>query len=613
MCGLCGVWYFERQRPVDQPILQRMTATLAHRGPDDESHYNDQLNSISFGFRRLSIIDIQGSPQPILSENRDKCIVANGEIYNFRELRAQLCERHHFRTQGDIESILHLYEDEGTDCVHKLRGMFAFALWDASYQRLTLAVDQFGQKPLYYFCDQEKVVFASELKALLQFPGISRDLDLKALDEYLERGYITAPRSIFLAIHKLPPGHILTFDRSSTPLLHQYWTPKFGAPEINHKSFDELAVELRHRLTTAVRSHSISSVPLGAFLSGGIDSSAVVALLNQGIISPPVKTFSVAFTEPSYDESCFAHLVAKHYGTDHETVLVKPTDAQQILPALIRQFDEPFADSSMIPTFLLAQQARKSVKVVLSGDGGDEVFAGYFQHLYAYRQTVLEALIPQTFHSIAARAAYLLPHVVRVKPYLAALDQPYSLWNAARGFFSYKQRQQLYRGDYSVRISHHKTAMPSARDGLSQLQQNDLITYLPGDILVKMDRAAMLASLEVRSPLLDLDVWEFMARIPPSYRVSLRSGKRLFKKALEPLLPTSILQRPKQGFSIPQAEWLRTAFVDIVHDVLDRPQSGLFDVAYVQSLVHEHLARAADHKDRVWALLCFELWAQEYL
>ncbi len=618
MCGLCGIWYFESNRNIEEPLLRHMTTALAHRGPDDEAYYIDHPNSIGLGFRRLSIIDPQGSSQPFVSEDQAKVIVGNGEIYNFRELRASLCTHHRFQTRGDIETILHLYEEDAEYWVQRLRGMFAFALWDSTRQQLTLAVDHFGQKPLYYGLDREKLIFGSELKALLRYPAVSREIDAQALDEYLSCGYITAPRSIFRSVRKLPPGCTLTFDRTGAAKLRQFWQPTFSPPDQYYQaSFDELAADLRCHLLEAVRRHAVSDVPVGAFLSGGIDSSAVVALLHQAGVNTPLRTFSAAFAEQPYDESQFSHLIADHFATHHEVVRVLPPAARDSLPALIQQFDEPFADSSMIPTLLVARQASKSVKVVLSGDGGDEVFAGYFQHLYGYRQSLLESLIPAGLHSSAARAAQLLPAAMKVKPYLAALDQPYSRWTAASGFFTSAQRRQLYSCEFGKTLS---AITPQARDprsvsydGLSQLQYADLTTYLPGDILVKVDRAAMLASLEVRSPLLDLDLFEFMARVPPAYKVGLRSGKRLLKRALEPVLPAAIFQREKQGFSIPQAEWLRSAFAPQVWALLDHSPHQLFDPVYVQNLVREHMAGVADHKDRVWALLCFDLWTQAYL
>ncbi len=618
MCGLCGIWYFDSNQKLDELILRQMTATLAHRGPDGEAYYINHADAIGLGFRRLSIIDPHGSSQPLFSEDRTKVIVANGEIYNFRELRKALSLQHQFQTRGDIETILHLYEELAERCVQRLRGMFAFALWDHPRQQLTFAVDHFGQKPLYYALDDEKVVFASELKAVLCQTDVSRELDPEALDEYLSCGYITAPRSIFRSIRKLPPGCTLRIDRAGTAKLSRYWQPIFPHPDQYHQaSFDELASDLREHLLTAVRRHAVSDVPLGAFLSGGVDSSTIVALLQQMDTGRSLRTFSAAFIEQTFDESPFAQRVADHFHTNHEVVRVFPSTARDSLPALIRQFDEPFADSSMIPTLLVAQQARKSVKVVLGGDGGDEVFAGYFQHLYGYRQALLESLIPIRLHSSAARTARLLPQMAKVKPYLAALGQPYGHWTASVGFFTPAQRRQLYARDFDInelRAARDERDAQAARyDGLSQLQYSDLTNYLPGDILTKVDRASMLASLEVRSPLLDLDLFEFMARVPPAYRVGLRSGKRLLRRAVEPLLPTITLRRAKQGFSIPQAEWLRSIFAPQVWALLDHSQAGLFNQRYVRSLIREHMEGVADHKDRLWALVCFDLWAQEYL
>lgn len=613
MCGICGILYFESEHNVDEQSLREMTTTLAHRGPDGDGYYIDNHQSVGFGFRRLSIIDVLGCSQPLLSEDCATVLVGNGEIYNFRELRARLSQTHQFQTQGDIETILHLYEDVALDCVYDLRGMFAFAIWDSRRQRLILSVDHFGQKPLYYAADREKIVFASELKALLRDPAISHELDLVALDEYLSCGYITAPRTILRSVRKLSPGHTLVVDRSGEPILQSYWQPQFCSSDRWHRaSFEELACALRLHLQRAVSAHAVSDVPLGVFLSGGIDSSTVVALLSQEHRAFPLKSFTVAFSDTDYDESSFARLVAQRYEMDHEAVLVDSADALETLPSLIRQFDEPFADSSMIPTYLLARHARHSVKTVLTGDGGDEVFGGYAQHLYAQRQALLEQFIPARLHPVATRMSNLLPKLTKIKPYLAAMDQSYSHWRAPTNFFSAAQRRKLHGNDSPMRGAADPYVVEN-QDGLSQVQLLDLTTYLPGDILVKIDRAAMLASLETRSPLLDLDLFEFMSAVPPSYRVGARAGKRLLRKSVEDLLPAPLLRRKKQGFSIPQGEWLRSVFKPLVEDVVIHPREPLFDSAYVQALVGEHMSGQADHKDRLWALLCFELWAREYL
>ena len=616
MCGICGIWYFAQNQQVDQNVLQSMTSSLAHRGPGDAGFYRD--DSIGIGVRRLSILDKPGSYQPILNENEQICLVCNGEIYNFRSLREKLAERHHFRSDGDVETILHLYEDHQLQCIDHLRGMFAFALWDRSAQQLTFAVDRFGKKPLYYAHDTDKVIFASELKALLRYPGIQRELDYQVLDEYLTYGFVSAPRSIFKSIRRLTPAQIVTVSSNSSLHIETYWHPTFAEPDQwDRRSINDLAAELRHLLTEAVRLRMISDVPVGAFLSGGVDSTAVVALMTQ-ISRAPVKTFSIGFDDPRYDERGFGKAAAAYLGSDHISEGVD-VDKLDLLPNLVHHFDEPFADSSMIPTFLLSQLAHQKVTVALSGDGGDEVFAGYHQHLYGYRQFFLQTIIPVPFHSLASRLTAVMPSALKLKPYLAALNRPVENWITS-GFFSAQQRSSLYTveaqavlGGYEgEQIKKDVFKRVTRLDELSQLQYHDLTRYLPNDILVKVDRASMFASLEVRSPLLDQEVFAFMARVPPRFRTGLTSGKMLLKKALAPLLPPFIHQRKKQGFSIPQAEWLRGELNPLLRDTLTNPcLPGLFNQTYVQQLIQEHSANQIDHKDRLWALLCFELWASK--
>ncbi len=618
MCGICGIYYFNNQRNVNENTLRSMMDTLLHRGPDDEGFFC--AGPIGIGARRLSIIDKAGGSQPIFSEAGQVCLVCNGEIYNHQDLRSNLAQRHRFRSNGDIETILHLYEDDGRACVDQLRGMFAFALWDSHEQLLTLAVDRFGEKPLYYAQDAEKIVFASEIKSLLRFPGMSLDLDYQALDEYFANGFISAPRSVFSTIRRLLPAHTVTISRSGTSTFEHYWEPRFAPYDHwDRRSMDDCIAEIRGLLNEAVRLQMKCDVPLGAFLSGGVDSSSVVALMTQFSVTP-VRTFSIGFSEKGYDESPFAHTAATYFGSDHHTEIIG-SDQVELLYRLIHHFDEPFADSSMIPTYLVSQLARQEVSVVLSGDGGDEVFAGYHQHLYGYRQSILQALIPTQFHTHAAKFASILPSTIKGIPYLASLNDPVENWLTS-GFFSAQQRYRLYSSDTRALLVGYEAEQIKRDifrqvqhlDGLSQLQYHDLIQYLPNDILVKVDRASMLASLEVRSPFLDHKIIEFVARLPIHYRMNLVSGKRLLKKALAPLLPPFVHHRRKQGFSIPQSEWLRGTMNTFLRETLAHPHlPGLFSQSYIQQLIQEHSQNRVDHKDRLWALLCFELWSREWL
>lgn len=615
MCGICGIWYFDRQKPVDVHLLHRMTDQMIHRGPDEDGFHTE--DSIGLGFRRLSIIDVAGSHQPMPNEDQTAWIVFNGEIYNFQELRQRLASHHTFMTNGDTEMILHAYEEYGVDCVQKLRGMFAFAIWDATADRLTLAVDRFGKKPLYYLLDGEKFIFASELKCILQHPGVSREMDFAALDEYFYCGYITAPRSIFRTIRKIPPGHTLTIERGGNCQLEEYWHPQLCEPAAyDQRPIEDLAAELRELLTEAVRLRMISDVPLGAFLSGGIDSSAVVALMSQ-VSTQPVKTFSIGFDEQMFDETGYAQIVADYCKTDHTRDVVRP-DVVSILPKLIRQFDEPFADPSMIPTHYVSQAARQHVTVALSGDGGDEVFAGYHSYLYGFRQEFLRALIPDSWRPAAAKFGRQIPKKLRVGTYLSVVDRPIGEWALYTALFNADARSQLYAATSQKTGEHAKREAVIASGNLawlSQLQYNDLRAYMPGDILVKVDRASMLASLEVRSPLLDHVVFEFMAKVPPQYKMTWWNSKILLKKALGDLLPQEIHTRGKQGFGIPLRDWLAKPLHSMLRETLldsTTRNRGLFNMAYLEKLIDEHTRYMVNHEYRLWGLLCFELWAREY-
>jgi asparagine synthase (glutamine-hydrolysing) len=626
MCGICGIWYFDRARQVNADLLQAMTEQIVHRGPDEDGIRVD--GSVGLGFRRLSIIDVGGSHQPMPNEDERVWIIFNGEIYNFQSLRARLVEHHTFQTAGDTETIVHAYEDYGALCVEHLRGMFAFAIWDGRTDSLTLAVDRFGKKPIYYLLDEEKLIFGSELKCILEHPGISRELDFEALDEYLTYGYITAPRSIFKTVRKLPPGCTLTVTRDGRAALHEYWHPHLSVPEqYDGRPLDDLAAELRELLLEAVRLRMISDVPLGAFLSGGVDSSAVVGLMSH-VSTQPVKTFSIGFDETFYDETGYAQVVADYCKTDHTREVVRP-DIVGILPKLIHQYDEPFADSSMIPTYYVSQTARKYVTVALSGDGGDEVFAGYPWYRYGFRHQFLQSWIPASARPLAERVGPAIPRFTKLRPYVSVVNRPVQWWGMNTGFFDAAQRSRLYTYDAArtlgtcpgeqVKIEAFQRA--ERLEWLSQLQYNDLTVYMPGDILVKVDRASMLASLEVRCPLLDHKVFEFMARVPPPYKMNAGDSKILLKKAVGDLLPAQIHTRNKQGFAIPLGEWLAGPLLPLMRDTLLSARArerGLFDPAVVRQILDTHenhptLKGTDNEKERLWALLCFELWAREYL
>ncbi len=622
MCGICGVWNFDPSQPADPAALRRMATAIAHRGPDEEGFHIE--NPVGLAFRRLSIIDVGGSHQPMTNEDGSVWIVFNGEIYNFQELRAALLPRHQFRTAGDTETILHSFEESGRDCVRRLRGMFAFAIWDRRTRQLTLAVDRFGKKPLYYALGPDRIVFASELKALLLYPGVRRDLDADALVEYLGTGFIRAPGAIFRGIRKLPPGHTLTVTASGQSDLQRYWQPDLRPPaQHDRRPEAELAADLRVRLMEAVRLRMISDVPLGAFLSGGLDSSAIVALMSQ-LSSRPVRTFSIGFDEAGYDESAYAAMVARHCGTEHTHEVVRP-DVVTVLPKLARQFDEPFADNSTIPTFLVSEIARRHVTVALSGDGGDEVFAGYTWYRRAFRHAALQNWTPRWLRPAVAAAAKLLPDAVKIAPYLRVLGDSPTVWSLNAEFFGAAGREILLRPEFMDTLTPHASPEEWRRaeldrvarlPWLSQLQHLDLTSYLPGDILVKVDRASMFTSLEVRSPLLDHEIFEFMAGVPIHYKMTSRESKVLLKRAVADLLPAAILGRRKRGFDLPMGLWLRGPLQPLLQDLLLSPTSrtGEFlDATAVARLVAAHQTGQADHSWRLWTLLCLELWMREYL
>lgn len=614
MCGICGVWYFERERKVSTALIEQMTHQIVHRGPDEGGALI--LDNVGLGFRRLSIIDVSGSHQP-MTNHLGCSLVFNGEIYNYLDLRQTLGD-YPFRTNGDTETILAQYNKQGKTCIQSFMGMFAFALYDAHLERFFCAVDRFGKKPFYYFLDDEKFIFASELKCILQHPNINRQLNAEALDEYLAFGCISAPHTIFQCIHKLEGGQSLQVWADGRHQLERYWTPTlYPSDTYRRESLPELAEELRALLEEAVRVRLMSEVPLGAFLSGGVDSSAIVALMAQ-VSNQTVKTFSIGFNEELLDETPYADVVAQHYATEHTRRIINQ-DVVTLLPKLAQQFDEPFADASAIPSYYVAQIAREQVTVALSGDGGDEVFGGYHRYRYVFRDKALQAWIPPALRRFA-RYGKVLP---KLGFYLAGIDQDSLMYRALRAnFFSLSQRAELYQPDWFAHLVHGAGEAPRqvalrdsvSLDWLSRFQYTDVRVYMPSDILVKVDRTSMLASLEVRSPLLDHRIYEFMARIPPKYKMDEHHSKILFKQALGNLLPARIQSRNKQGFVPPVAQWLRQELRTQTEGLL-LSATPLYDYVrpeQVQKWVREHLMGQANHAPQVWALLCLALWMERY-
>ena len=619
MCGIAGYLHLDRERPVDGALLRRMTRTLVHRGPEDEGYYTD--GPVALGMRRLRIIDLAGGRQPITNEDGSVWIVFNGEIYNFPELRRDLERRHQFRTQSDTEVIVHLYEEQGADCVRALRGMFAFALWDARRRRLLLARDHVGKKPLYYAHTRDTLWFGSEIKALLAAPAVSRTLDVAALDDYLALGYVPAPRSIFAGIHKLPPASVLQMSGRDTTVQRYWrldWTP--NGPRDERTAIDGL----RERLDDAVRDRLIADVPLGAFLSGGVDSTAVVWLMRQARAEPP-KTFSIGFDDPRYDELPYAREVARALGTEHYEQVVKP-DAFALLPDLVEHFDEPFADASALPTFLVSRLARQHVTVALSGDGGDEAFAGYERYRKMYLLGRIRALLLGAPGArAAARLAQALPIAARrahrlngvlARAALPALER----YVAMIGLCTPDVRAALAAPPGTARAYATPRALEQAwreaatLDPIRRLQAVDTETYLPDDILVKVDRASMAVSLEARAPLLDVRLLEYAASLPTPLKHRRGVSKWVLRRVLSGHVPATVLSRPKQGFAMPLAQWLRDGWHESARTMLlDGAVPRYFNRAAVEAMLAEHARGPVDHSEHLWLLLVFSAWHARYV
>lgn len=622
MCGIAG---YLTDRESDPELLPRMCDVLRHRGPDDEGYHTD--GPLRMGMRRLSIIDLESGHQPIANEDGSVVVVFNGEIYNFRELRAALERRgHRFSTATDTECIVHLYEDVGKRCVEHLRGMFAFAVWDRRRQTLLLARDRVGKKPLYYRVLPDGIAFASELKALVQDPSFPHDIDPIALDHYLAFQYVPAPRSIFAAARKLAPGHTLSFSfRERDLVIQRYWQLSY-APKLSCSEGD--AAELvREAVRDATRIRLIGERPIGAFLSGGLDSSLVVACMVEQS-SQRVRTFSIGFEEAAWDERPWARVVAERLGTEHHEAVVRP-DAEAILPSLVWHYDEPFADSSAIPSWYLAEMTRAHVTVALNGDGGDESFAGYDRYLASLAVDRMpfggtSRALARNIHSVLPRRGDAHSRYGRARRVVElAAAEPTRRYGELVSCFHDTEREELYlpawrsilgASDPYATLT-EASLRSGAAEGVDRLLSIDAHTYLPGDLLAKMDIATMAHSLEARSPLLDHQVMELAARLPPKLKVQGLRGKHILKEAARGLVPDDVINRKKHGFGVPIASWLRGELKGMAYDVLtDRASRsrGLFDVRYVERLLAEHMA-GRPHGGRIWALLQFELWARMFL
>jgi asparagine synthase (glutamine-hydrolysing) len=617
MCGIAGIVRWNGA-PIAEEEIRGMCGAIVHRGPDEEGVYLG--DGVALGMRRLSIIDLEGGQQPISNEDRSVWIVFNGEIYNYRELRRDL-ERngHQFQTGSDTETIVHLYEEMGPRCVERLRGMFGFAIWDEKKRQLLLARDRMGIKPLYYTERNGELLFSSELKPILQQRQVPRAVDWGAANHLFTFLATPSNQSIVEGIAKLEPARVAVASSASPELrITKYWDVQF---QPNEKATEgELVEQLREMLTESVTLHQVSDVPVGAFLSGGLDSSAVVAMMAKPAAGR-LKTFSIGFSESGFDELPYARQVAAQFGTDHYDLVLKP-DVVKIVEDLTWYLDEPFGDTSAIPTYMVSKLASEQVKVVLSGDGGDELFAGYDKYVVEGRERQRDR-IPRPLRRAAGAVGSLMPEGMTGRNFLRhlALDGAERYIDAST-MFRADQMRQLFHADVYRRMAQHDPRAESLAmmshggdDWLAAVQYRDLHTYLPLDILTKVDRMTMAHSLEARPPLLDHKLAEFAATIPARYRLQGTTTKYLFKQAMRGILPDSIIDRQKHGFAVPLANWFRGDLATFARDVLlsdASRQRGYLNTRYVERLL-ELNARGRDLDLQLWTTLSFELWCQRFL
>src|SRR4051794_39063296 len=618
MCGICGLVAGERERAPEREAVARMSRRLVHRGPDDDGVFCE--GPVALAARRLSIIDLAGGHQPIANEDGSCVVVQNGEIYNYRELKRELEGRgHRFATDCDTEVLVHGYEEWGEGFVERLRGMFGIALWDKRRERLLLARDRFGIKPLYYRHQDGGLSFASELKAMLEQPGFSREIDPQAVAAYLAFNSIPAPLTIFKEARKLPPGHLLAWERGGVALRRYARPGPAPAPEVRGGSAEDLAAELREVLDDSVRAHLVADVPVGVLLSGGVDSGALAALASRHV-DEPLRTFSIGFEEEGFDELSRARLVAERYGTDHHELVLRP-DAVQLFPKLVESFDEPFGDSSALPTYLVSELAVGEVKVALSGEGGDELFGGYYTYvadLLARRVGRLAALARPLAEALPTRTDRVGFDYKAKRFARAAALPPLERHHGWKEIFDEQTRRALMRGrrgaDPLAIYRQHYSETAGAPE-LARLQEVDLNVYLPSDLLVKTDRASMAHSLEARVPFLDKAVSDVALGLPTSQKVRGLDKKRLLRKAVEPLLPHDVTHGRKQGFSIPASAWLRGELEPFAREVLSPARvrdQGWFDASVVTAIVDRHVSGREDLSRQIWGLMAFSLWHERY-
>lgn len=617
MCGICGTLHFDPAYQVQESEVRRMAHPIIHRGPDDEGFYLN--NNIGLGFRRLSIIDLHSGHQPLTNEDGTIWIIFNGEIYNFKELRKDLeAKGHRFKTHTDTETIVHLYEEYGTECVKKLRGMFGFAIWDDRHKKLFCARDRFGIKPFFYYIDGSRFLFGSEIKNILQADDVSREIDINVMDYYLTYGYTPIDETIYKKIKKLEPAHTLEIKAGGEPVIKRYWDINFEPDD--SISEDEWCELIENKLKESIEMRMVSDVPLGAFLSGGIDSSSVVALMSQ-FSEQPIKTFSIGFKEAAFNELPYARDVAAMYKTDHHEKIVEP-ESIELLPKLVSAYDEPFADSSAIPTYYVSKFAREYVTVVLSGDGGDELFAGYDHYPMAHKIQKYNMLPDAISKNVFGALHRAIPAKVKGKGITYYLSRPKDSVSAYISKFHQTEREKLYKPNFWNAIKNNPSESykeeilraGSSKDLIFQMQELDIRTWLVDDILTKVDRVSMQNSLEARVPILDHEFAELSFKIPTKYKLKGKSTKYILKKAMRKYLPDSILFHKKQGFGVPLKLWFKSDLNDYMNDRLMSKNSPLYEFlepTYVKKIIHDHQTGMRDFNFKIWTLLFLDEWLNQ--
>jgi asparagine synthase (glutamine-hydrolysing) len=624
MCGICGVYEYENHVAVEPHVLEDMLGVIRHRGPDDSGVYFDK--DVAIGMRRLSIIDLSGGKQPISNEDGTIVTVFNGEIYNFHELREQLQSRGHtFATASDTEVIVHLYEDFGEECVQHLRGMFGFAVWDARRRKLFVARDRLGIKPLYYMQAGGRLIFASEIKAILEHPTAQVHLSISALSNFLSLKYVPAPQTMFKGVSALPPGCSLSCDAHGVKI-RRYWDLSFASQSNGQRSEAVYAEQLEALLKECVKLHLVSDVPFGAFLSGGLDSSTIVALMTE-FLNEPVKTYSVGFEGDAeeFSELPYARMVAKKYHTDHHEVLIQPSDLINLSEKVVWHLDQPIADDACLANFMVAELASRDVKMVLTGEGGDELFAGYARYA-GERLSPLFQRLPRSAKSMAVRLSGQIPGLRRQKLALYALCQPdevnrlvnwFPLFNSeAKHTLLSEDFQQALNGSGASAVFAEHLARTDAIDPINRMLYVDTKLWLPDDLLARGDKTSMAASLEGRVPLLDHKLVEFAASLPPHLKVKGLTRKYLLRKVGQAWLPPEIISRKKKGFPMPMSLWFRKEARSFLRDALSPStlhRRGLFNPPFVEKLLRDHETGFADHGSLLWGLLSIELWHRVFI